>query len=158
VKRVAAMLLFLVVVLVTGCDPGFTVRQLNARPQWQSAVPEIPQQVSVEVSKFHALIGSGYYTPKIRVISMAKLSVEIMGVELVTSRGIYPVSPRQNEESPVKIDSGATREIDVWFELHDGLLTTFKEPAALYVHYIIGNRNETATAKIVGKVEAVSGP
>ena len=88
-KQITRVWLVLVIVTTVGCDPGFTVRQLNARPQWQSAVPEIPQQVSVEVSKFHALIGSGYYTPKIRVTNMAKLSVAITSFELVTSRGIY---------------------------------------------------------------------
>jgi hypothetical protein len=114
--------------------------------------------MSIEVSKFHALIGSGYYTPKIRVTNMAKLPVAIKGVELVTSRGIYHPSPRQNEDFRVKLDPGNTQEIDAWFELHDGLLTTFKKAAELRVHYMIGNRNEMATAKLVGKVQAGGEP
>jgi len=157
-KQITRVWLVLVIVTTVGCDPGFTVRQLNARPQWQSAVPEIPQQVSVEVSKFHALIGSGYYTPKIRVTNMAKLSVAITSFELVTSRGIYHPSLRQNKDFRVKLDPGDTQEIDAWFELHDGLLTTFKKAAELRVHYMIGNNNETATAKLVGKVQAGSEP
>src|ERR1700760_722075 len=103
-KQITRVWLILVIATTVGCDPGFTVRQFNPRPQWQSAAPEVPQHMSIEVSKFHALIGSGYYTPKIRITNMTKLPVAIEGVELVTSQGIYHSSLRQNEDFRVKLD------------------------------------------------------
>jgi hypothetical protein len=157
VKKTISMFLFLAVVWATGCDPGFTVRQVNADRHQHLAVPTRPQ-LRVEVSNFHALVGSGFYTPKITITNVSESPVTVTGIDLVTGLGTYPLSLRQSDMSPKTMQSGVTREIGSWFELTQGLQVTFKKPAELRVHYAIGNDTGTATAMLRGKVQATNKP
>lgn len=156
-KRVAAILLLTALTLVTGCDPGFTVRQMNGRIQSHPDVPATLQRVRVEVDRFHALIGVSLYKPKIRITNATELPIAVTGCELVTVRGVYPTS-RHNEAYPITVAPSATEEIEVWFDLREGLYTTFKRPAELRVRYMIGNSSQAASARLAGKVQAAGEP
>lgn len=158
VKRIAMAALVALLILATGCDPGFTIRQVAIQSQRHSVTPTAPPQVSLEVSSFHALVGSGYYTPNIQIRNLSTVPISVTAVELLTKRGTYSFFSLYRDAFAVNIDPGATREIGAWFELPEGLHETFKKPAELRVHYTIGNRAGTAIARLAGKVEAAGRP
>jgi len=154
VKRIALMLSLAALVFTAGCDPGITIRQANAsRPPVTGDMVAQPELI-VSVGKFHTLAGSGWYIPEIRVTNMSESPITITGVEVVTRRGTYANLPRRPESYPMMLATGTTETMDVRFQLQEGLQKTFRKPARLHVHYRSGRSDRTASASIVGVMEA----
>lgn len=156
-KRVSRLMTLAALFFAVGCDPGFTVRQANLHPKHNSNPPSF-HRVNIEVEKFHTLVGSRHYTARAQVTNLSDTPISVDGVELVTHKATYASHTPQTGSYPVKIAPQATVEIAAWFELPEGIRATFKKPAELRVHYMIGSSNEIASASLIGKVQAGDTP
>jgi len=149
VKGIAPMLSLAALILTAGCDPAVTVRQGSTlrRPVTGSMLAQ--PDLMVRVTKYRRLVGSGSYSPEIKVTNISDSPITVTSVALVTRRGSFLNSPRRPQSFPVTLPPGATGSIDAWFDLREGIQRTFRKPAELRVHYRSAGGDSTARVRLV---------
>ena len=79
----------LVLILVVGCDPGITVRQIDSSVESESAAATTIPKISVEVKTTSQLIGQRLYDPHVTATNLSDVPVTITSIELVASSGTF---------------------------------------------------------------------
>lgn len=134
-----------VAILLTGCDPGLTIRQVEIA----RAGPE-NHQVTIHIKTNHQFIGDTKYVPEVKVTNSSRAPITVTKVELVEPKANYENKLNSLGSYPVPVSPGDTKVLDVWFDLNDSVKTIFQAPIELRVHYRLGDKDEIARATIVG--------
>lgn len=132
-------------ILLAGCDPGLTIRQVEITRESSEN-----HQVTIHIKTNHQLIGDTKYVPEVRVTNSSGAPITVTKVELAERKATYENKPVRLGSYPVPISPGDTKVLDVWFELNDSVRTIFHTPIELRVHYRSGDKDEIARATIVG--------
>jgi hypothetical protein len=138
--------------LLAGCDPGMTIRQVTQhdRVQFSPQAPA-PTGLLIYVKTSHLLIGENWYAPTVTVTNSLNASITISSVELIAKGITYANKPRQTGTYPLAVDPGQTQSLDVWFDLRDDVRKTFfKQSAELRVHYRSDGKEQIGQTVVVG--------
>jgi hypothetical protein len=130
-----------VLLLLTSCDPGITIRQTDSG---NDAIATVTARVKTASS----FIGTAIYAPSVEVTNISNAPIEVTDVELVTKEGTLQNKPRRSGLYPVGIASGKTQMLDIWFDLPKQINKTFKGTVELRVHYISNNIKQIAVAQL----------
>lgn len=144
-KRTAgALYLITVSLLLVACDPGMTIRQIEASNG-------TPARITLNVKTKHLLIGETSYVPQVTVTNNSDSPITITSVELIAKRGTYANKPLQPGSYPMAVPPGKTETLDIWFDLADHVKETFfRQPAEVRVHYKSRSQDETAHVSVIG--------
>jgi len=129
-------------ILLIGCDPGITIRQVKPT----SAGP----QVTINVKTSHQLIGDTWYAPEVKVTNSFGAPITVTKIELAEGKATFENKPRRAGSYPVPISPGDTQLLDVRFDLDESVRKIFHTPTELRVHYRTADKDEIAHATIVG--------
>jgi hypothetical protein len=125
------VLLLLATILLVGCDPGMTVRQVNALVQSENAAVTSIPKISIEVKTTHELIGASWYDPRVIVTNSSDIAVAITRVELIAGGIVFQNEPHAEKHFPVILPLHNPVPIDVYFSFGNGVYLDkiFKNPA-----------------------------
>lgn len=138
-------------VLMVACDPGMIIRQESYPSKGSSGGFAPAEQVIVSVKTVNQLIGETWYDPKITVTNNSESPIIVTGIELFVQGKTYARDSTRTGASPLIIQSGSVRSLEVSFRLDaDVKKMFFRHPAELLVHYQIGVDQKTARTRIVG--------
>jgi len=152
IKRIGTLHIILASLLLGGCDPAITIRQMNP-PSRNST------QIVVHVKTQHPMIGNTWYVPQIAITNGSDSPIKITSLELATKQRTYANKPRHLGSYPLEVGPGKTETLDTWFELSDDVRKTFfRQPAELLIHYRCSNGEETAHISIIGGPLDTSSP
>lgn len=145
VKSIAKILLFSVVAILIGCDPGITIRQVPSRK-----FGTVYGQLAIEISPVNSFSYSRFYGAKTKLTNTPKSSITITGCELADRSTIYESRLGGGEYCPIELAPGSSKSFGPFFELHDPVRDMFKNSAELRVHYPIEGRQQLASATLRG--------
>jgi len=137
-------------VLMTGCDPGISIRQIKSPGQATVGKFATENQVVLDVKPTRQLIGEAWYDPEVRITNSSSLPITIENIELATADKTYANTPVRSETLPPKIQPRNTETIHVFFRLDGAVYKVIKRPAELRVHYESGGTHEIARVSVVG--------
>jgi hypothetical protein len=144
------VLLVAIPVLMTGCDPGISIRQIRSPGQAAAGKFAAENQIVLDVKTTRQLIGGAYYAPEIRVTNPTSSPIIIENIELATTRKTYTNTPVRPETSPLKIQPGGTETLHLLFRLDGAVYKVFKQPGELHVRYQSDGAQQIACATVVG--------
>ena len=145
VKRIAGIILGIVLSVLTACDPGIEIRQQDVSENASTG-----QELILRVTTRDQLIGEKSYAPKLEVTNPSSSRMIITAVELATSRQTYSNHPLNSDAYPLSVGPGQKESPEVRFDLAEPVDKAFKGPAELRVHYKIGDAGQIAVARIIG--------
>jgi hypothetical protein len=144
VKQRRGTLLTAVLLVTVACDPGMTISQASSPETAKGA------GIALNVKTSHPLIGETKYAPEIQIRNSSEAAITVTGVELAAGRFTYTNKPLRSGSYPLIVPPGETDVLDIWFDLHDDVKTTFRQSAELRVHYRRSDKEETAQTNIIG--------
>jgi len=142
VGRIACAVLTAMLVLTTACDPGMMIRQSLSPPVSNGTA------ISIYLKTSHPLIGEPWYAPEVEITNRSGTPVTVTSVELMAGRTTY--LNKRTKTYPLTLAPGTTKALDVWFDLQEDVKRTFRQPAALRVHYQINHKDSFAESGIIG--------
>lgn len=149
-KGITVALFISVTILTAGCDAWITIHQLapsNQDPRL-TAAPSPAIAIAVEPQQPHAQFTD--YQTHLRVINRLDTPISVSRVELITRKATYSDKAARSEDYPLPLPPKQTRTIVVRFKLkHDVRKTFFEKPAELRVYYVIGAKEEFASAPLL---------
>lgn len=147
-KLVLVMSLFVVMLLMTGCDPGMTVYQTkSATTQPGSA----DQRVTVSVKTTRPFIGETWYAPNLIISNGSNGSIVVTKVELLAGDMTYlNKPPGASNKYPLTIGAAKTENLPVWFDLKADVQQTFEKTAEMRVYYRSDKGGLVASAFMLG--------
>ncbi len=149
VKRVVLILSLAALVLTAGCDPAITVRQGSMVRRSATGSGIVQPELAVRVEKYRNLVGSAFYSPKIKVTNISDSPITITSIALVTEWDSFTDSPRRSQSFPLTLPPGATENLETAFDLRQGIQRTFRKPAELRVHYRDTGGDGTARVRVL---------
>jgi hypothetical protein len=144
-KLVIGILLFALIGSLTACDPGMSVRPVAQKKPISGA-----QDLVIDVAPVNEFIGSTWYMAKANITNSANSTITITKCELAAERNTYQARLGGGKSYPIELAPGETKLGCGFFELHDPVHKTFKDPAELRIHYSIGGREEIARVTVAG--------
>jgi len=129
------ILIVLVLILLVGCDPGMTVRQMNSSIESESAAATTMPKISVDVKTTSHLIGQKLYDPHVTATNLSDVPVTITSIELVVGGTTFQNGPYAVNDYPVNLTAHGTIPLGVYFSLSDGVSKIFEKPGELRIHY-----------------------
>jgi hypothetical protein len=145
VRPTVRTLLPLMLVLMTACDPGMTIRQ-NAASAGNGANPS----VAIHVKASHPLISETWYAPGVEITNQSDSPITVTSVELYAQHATIHNKPRRSGTYPLEIPAKGTETLDVWFDLADTVKKTFHDPAELRMYYRSGSKEQIAQTSLIG--------
>jgi hypothetical protein len=133
-QTLARALLLVALTLLTACDPGITIRQINSTVQAEKQPTVIPK-LSVEVQTTHQLIGEGWYHPQIKIVNSSDFPMTITGIELIAGGVTYENSPHHAKNYPLTLAAQSSASLDVEFRFSQGVYKVFENPSELRIQY-----------------------
>ena len=143
-------LLITVVFFCVACDPGMTIRQKKFSDETTKQQTTTGGQTIIDIKTSHVLIGETKYVPQVSITNASDSSITVTSVELISLGTAFANNPRQLGLYPLVVKPRATGGLLVWFDLNNDVKRTFRQPAELRVHYLRDNKNQIASATIVG--------
>ena len=131
------LMMLMVLILLVGCDPGMTVRQINSFVESESAATTTIPEISVNVKTTHQMIGERWYGPQVTATNPSDVSVTITSAELIANSQTFANEDIAAKNYPVTLPAGSTVPLGVHFRFSDGVDVdnAFKSPGELRIHY-----------------------
>ena len=144
--RLTVFLLISTSIVLAGCDPAMTIRQVKLGDQ--SNRERVSPEVALHISTQHPLIGESWYVTNVQVTNAVGNPITVTGAELVTADTVYHSEPSNRVSYPLLVATGETASLETYFRLRTDVYDAFKQRTQLRVHYRIGQEERTADATL----------
>lgn len=144
--RATVFLLISISIILAGCDPGMTIRQVN--PGDQPNRERVSPGLTLHISTKHPLVGETSYATDVQVTNAVGNPIIVTRVELVTADAVYHNEPSSRVSYPFSVATGETASLETYFRLRTDVYDAFKQRGQLRVHYRIGQEERTADATL----------
>ena len=117
----ARILILLALILLVGCDPGMTVRQINSSVESESAAATTIPKISVDVKTTSQLIGQRLYDPHVVATNLSDAPVTITSIELIAGSRTLQNGTHAAKDYPVNLPAHSAVPLGVYLSLSDGV-------------------------------------